>query len=102
MATLTVGRLHKILGEMVADGRARRPICINKDSFWHPLESDGVVILDVTEVKEQCVIQSDDDGGAKTNKDGTESLRQCVVLGGGYEVPLIAESGTEPPAPPAK
>lgn len=84
MATMTVAKLHKLLGVLVEDGQGRRPVCVNKASFYHPLESDGVAILDVTEAREESITMTDDDGWAATNKDGTEKARRVFVLGGGH------------------
>jgi hypothetical protein len=81
---MTVARLHKMLGQMIEDGQGRRPVCVNKESFYSPLESDGVVILDVTEAKAQTITMADDDGGTAWNADGTEKTRKVVVLGGGH------------------
>ena len=57
---------------------------MNKASFFHPLESDGVAILDVTEAKAETITMADDDGWAATNKDGSEKTRKVFVLGGGH------------------
>ena len=84
MATMTVARLHKMLGELVADGQGRRPVCVNKESFYHPLEGDGVAILDVTEAKADTITMADDDGWTATNKDGSEKTRKVFVIGGGH------------------
>lgn len=84
MATMTVAKLHKILCELVESGQGRRPVCVNKESFYHPCESDGVVILDVTEATADTIIMADDDGGTAINKDGTEKMRKVFVIGGGY------------------
>ena len=84
MATMTVARLHKMLGELVADGQGRRPVCVNKASFYHPLEGDGVWILDVTEAKADTITMADDDGWTATNKDGSEKTRKVFVIGGGH------------------
>ena len=83
MATMTVARLHKMLGKMVEAGNGRRPVCVNKASFYHPLESDGVAILDVTEAKAETIAMADD-GWTATNKDGSEKTRKVFVLGGGH------------------
>lgn len=82
---MTVSKLHKILGELVESGQGRRPVCVNKESFFSPLESDGVVILDVTEATAKTITMADDDGGTAWNADGTEKSRKVVVLGGGHE-----------------
>lgn len=92
MSTITIGRLHKMLGELVAQGHARKPVCVDKATFWGPLESDGITIFDATEAKLWAVPQGDDDGGIAVNKDGTERMRQCLVLGGGHTV--FPESGS--------
>jgi len=62
MAAMTVARLHKMLGQLIEEGQGRRPVVMNKASFYHPLESDGVVILDVTEAKADTITMADDDG----------------------------------------
>lgn len=82
MPTITVARLHKLLGEMVSDGMGRRPVCVDKSSFCHPLEKDGAVILDVTECRLEAITMVDDDGYPRINKDGTENTRTVIVLGG--------------------
>ncbi len=84
MATMTVARLHKMLGELVESGQGRRPVCVNKASFYHPLESDGVAILDVTEARAGTITMADDDGWTATNKDGTEKTRKVFMIGGGH------------------
>lgn len=83
--TMTVSRLHKILGEMIKNGCGRRPVCIDKSSFYHPLERDGVLILDVTEANPDTIWIADDDGFKATNKDGSEKTKKVFVLGGGYK-----------------
>lgn len=89
MATMTVAKLHKLLGALVEEGQGRRPVCVNKDTFYHPLESDGVVVLDVTEVKTDAITMADDDGFAATNKDGSEKVRKVFVLSGGYALDKV-------------
>jgi len=84
MSTMTVAKLHKLLGTLVEEGQGRRPVCVNKDSFYHPLESDGVAILDVTEAKVDTITMADDDGWTATNKDGSEKTRKVFVIGGGH------------------
>jgi hypothetical protein len=84
MAAMTVAKLHKMLGQMVEAGNGRRPVCVNKASFYHPLEQDGVVVLDVTEAMEQTITIADDDGWAATKADGSEKTRKVFILGGGH------------------
>jgi len=81
---MNVSQLHKQLGALVAQGHGRKPVCINKASFNHPLEEDGAVILKVQTVTgPRFITMTDDDGGTKFNKDGTESGSYTVVLEGG-------------------
>ena len=84
MATMTVAKLHKLLGALVDEGQGRRPVCVNKASFYHPLESDGVAILVATEAKADTITMSDDDGWTAINKDGSEKTRKVFVIGGGH------------------
>jgi len=79
----TVAALHKRLGELIAAGHGRKPVCVNKDTFRHPLEEDGAVILDIAEVQGPIfVCKTDDDGGTKFNQDGSEAGIRTVVLRG--------------------
>lgn len=82
----TVARLHKALGKLIEQGHGRKPVQVNKQSFSHPLESDGAVILNIVSIEGPCwVSMADDDGGTKTNRDGTESGKRVVILKGGSE-----------------
>lgn len=81
--TMTVARLHKELGKMIAAGHGRKPVAVNTRTFWHPLEDDGAVILNVVDIAApEFIYNVDDDGGIKINQDGTESGRFVVVLRG--------------------
>lgn len=91
MATMTIAKLHKMLCALVEDGHGRRPVCVNKESFYHPLEGDGVSILDVTEARTDTITIADDDGWAAFNKDGSEKTRKVFVLGGGHVLPLLED-----------
>jgi len=79
---MTVAKLHKVLGEMIAQGHGRKPACVSKDTFTHNCESDGVTILDVCTAKVKWIPWCDDDGGQALNKDGTEHGKNVLVLGG--------------------
>ena len=84
--TMTVSRLHKQLSELIAAGHGRKPVCINKRTFNHRMEEDGAVILPVESVSgPEFIGTTDDDGGTKFNRDGTEAGRYTVVLAGGEE-----------------
>lgn len=81
--TVTVNQLYKQLGDLIKDGEGRRRVCVAKDSFHHNCETDGVTILEVAGLQVEMVHNSDDDGGTKVNKDGSESYsRLCVLYGG--------------------
>lgn len=80
---ITVARLHKELQRLIDSGHGRKPVCIDKRSFSHPLEQDGAVIFDIDDVLGPMFIgMADDDGFTKWNKDGTESGRRVVLLKG--------------------
>ena len=51
--SMTVARLHKELGKMIAAGHGRKPVAVNVRTFSHPLEDDGAVIVyDATTLEE--------------------------------------------------
>lgn len=78
----TVNQLKKRLDALVASGYGRLPVVVSKSTFTHNCEGDGVTILDVTGSGTVRVPNSDDDGGTKYNKDGSESSRLCYMLVG--------------------
>ena len=82
--SMTVQRLHKLLGQLIEQGHGRKPVCVDKGSFSSPLENDGVTVFDLETVNgPQWLCMADDDGGTKWNKDGSESGRRVVILKGG-------------------
>lgn len=82
---MTVARLHKQLSEMVQSGQGWMKVAVNKRSFYHPLESDGAVILDVESASHEWVPLTDDDGGTAMRKDGTERGSMRLVIDGGHD-----------------
>ena len=78
----TVNQLHKRLSSLIEQGHGRKPVVVDKESYKHNCESDGVTILGLSGLDIQWVPISDDDGGTKLNKDGSESGRKCLVLVG--------------------
>ena len=79
----TVARLHKALGKLIEQGHGRKPVQVNKATFYNALEDDGAVIMDIKTVEGPLWIPTiDDDGGTKCNRDGTESGSRVVVLKG--------------------
>jgi hypothetical protein len=85
MMGMTIGKLHKELEELIKAGHRRKPVCVDKQSFYHPLESDGATILDIKEVSMQWVATLDDDGEFAMNKDGTERGKTVLVISGGWK-----------------
>lgn len=82
MMYMTVNRLHKLLGAMVADGHGRRSVCVDKPSFKHNCETDGCVILEVYTAKIRTYPRIDDDGGIAVKTNGEERTITGLVLGG--------------------
>lgn len=81
--SFTVARLHKELGKLIEQGHGRKPVHINKQSFHHILEDEGVVIMDIESIEgPRWIPISDDDGGTKWNRDGTEAGMRVVILRG--------------------
>lgn len=79
---MTVGRLYRTLQRLMNEGHDRTHVCIRKDTFVHPLESDGAVILDAYDVHVSHIEMMDDDGGFKTTKSGRAVMKTCAVLTG--------------------
>ena len=80
--TLTVNQLHKLLGKLIEEGHGRDQVCIDKRTFSHPLEGDGVCILAVGGVEFQHISQVDGDGFRMETKRGHEITRRTVVIHG--------------------
>lgn len=78
----TVKALAKKLSDLVDSGHGRQIVCVDKSSFQHNCEEDGVVILEVAGVGIEWVPKSDADGGTKYRKDGTEAGAHLCVLAG--------------------
>lgn len=82
MPRMTVNALHKLLGKLINQGHARKPVCIDKTTFTHNLEQDGCLILEVCGVDILPIIKMDDDGGSKVDSKGRECYQQtCVLVG---------------------
>lgn len=77
---MSVGRLHRILSELIKRGHRRTKVTIYKKTFTHNLGE--VDIHEVCGVNVQLVDQCDDDGGTKINRDGSESCRMNALLFG--------------------
>ena len=83
---ITIGKLHKELEKLIKEGHARKPVCVDKRSFHHPLEDDGATILDIKKVSIQWIATlNDEDGGFVINKDGTERGESVCVISGGWK-----------------
>jgi len=97
--SMTVAALHKRLGALIEAGHGRKPVLVDRDTFSSPLDNDGNILLPPWAVQgPRWIANSDDDGGTKWNKDGTESGQQCVVIVGDCAEPesSTAASGVAP------
>lgn len=79
---MKVRTLHKLLTNMIYAGHGHKPVVINKSTFKHPLESDGVVMLDVRGAEVSVITIADGDGFTIENKDGSERGKIVVMLFG--------------------
>lgn len=80
--TITVTQLHKALGKIIEDGAGRCHVCVDKGTFYHNCESDGVTILDVDSCEVERVLFWNNDTDDYLNKDGSERYRRVVILRG--------------------
>ena len=79
---MTIAKLHKILGELIAKGHKRTRVVIKKDTFTHALEADGCVYLDVESLEPESVNLMDGDGGLAVDAKGCERFFSAIVLKG--------------------
>lgn len=79
---MTIKKLHKILSQLIEAGHGRTAVAIDKRTFYSPMEDDGATILDVHGASAELIYVADEDGGIKTNRDGSERMRHCLVLSG--------------------
>lgn len=79
---MTINQLHKITAKLIAAGAGRRGVCVSKDTFTHPLESDGATILDVSHADLRSFPMMDDDGGTAVDSRGREKNIVAFVLEG--------------------
>lgn len=90
---MTLTKLYLELAALHREGFGRKQVCIDKATFHHNCENDGVTILDVESVEVQWVPLSDDDGGIVTTKAGLERGSNCIVLYGALHTPLTKRNG---------
>lgn len=98
---MTINKLHALLGKLIENGRGRLSVCVNKESFIDNRESDGVIILPIAGAILRYIGQADDDGGTKILADGTESMRNTLVIYGCSAEPKTGLVAYEPATAPA-
>lgn len=101
---MTVKCLHKLLGKLIGQGHGRKPIYVNKETFHHPLEADGVVTCEPCGLTIVRLRTIDGDGFTQWRKDGRESSSAVVLLWGTLAIPqtgMLPEpvTHTDPLAP---
>lgn len=81
--TMTVSRLHKLLGALIEAGHGRKPVLVDRATFSDPRDNDGLLMLPPWNVQgPRWIPTADDDGGTKWNRDGSEAGKQCVLIVG--------------------
>lgn len=82
---MTLNALKKIVDKLAAEGHGRQRVYIRKDTFRHPCEGDGCVVLDVNTAFLHTFPLYGGDG------EMTEQYLQGLVLfGDGYD-PKVEE-----------
>lgn len=79
---MTITKLYELLHRLVRQGHGSMAVCIDKDTFRHNCEADGVTILDIQRAEIVAHTMDDGDGCAIINRDGSERLRSSLVLTG--------------------
>lgn len=90
---MTVNQLHKLLGALITRGCGRHQVAVDKETFRHPLESDGCTILNVDSLETHWLPLADDDGGTAFTKAGVERGKSMAVLYGDSRTPLNRKNG---------
>lgn len=80
---MTINKLYELLHKLVVTGHGRMQVCIDKTTFRHNCEGDGVTILAVEEAELRTHWLDDGDGSPIINRDGSERVRTALVLDGG-------------------
>jgi hypothetical protein len=79
---MTVNQLAKKLAKMIDEGHGKRYVSVDKKTFTHNLESDGVTILNAHDCRLCYINVADDDGGTAVNADGRERYTKTAILFG--------------------
>jgi hypothetical protein len=79
---MNINQLHKITAQLKEQGAGRRGVCVSKETFTHPLESDGATILSVERAALEVFGIMDADGGTEVDSRGREKSEMALVLGG--------------------
>jgi hypothetical protein len=99
--SMTVARLHKLLGALIDSGHGRKPVLVDRSTFSDPRDNDGLIMLPPWTVQgPRWIPWADDDGGTKWNRDGSEAGKQCVVIVGDCAEPEDAHGVPVAPATP--
>jgi hypothetical protein len=99
--TMTVAALHKRLGALIEAGHGRKPVLVDRQTFSDPRDNDGLILLPPWDVQgPRWIPNADDDGGAKWNKDGSESGQRCVLIVGDCAEPARTPAGVALPQNP--
>lgn len=81
---MTINKLYELLHHLVVTGHGRMHVCIDKATFHHNCEGDGVTILEIEQAELRTHWLDDGDGSAIINRDGSERVRTALVLDGGF------------------
>jgi hypothetical protein len=77
---MTIAKLHKELGKLMASGWGRKQVCVDKSKCTHSLESDGVCIIPITSIAIETHEMMDDDGGLKQLANGCVATQTMLVI----------------------
>lgn len=78
---MTIRQLHNLTGKLIAEGHSRKPVCIDKTTFSHPLEPDGCCILEVESAEVKCHEMLDENGSSEKADGGTRQRTSFVLSG---------------------
>ena len=79
---MTIIGLLKVCEKLKKEGHGRKRVCVDKEWFNGPLETDGVTIMDVEKAELENFPIVDGDGWIKLRTDGSECNSTCLILRG--------------------
>ena len=84
---MQIRKLHRLLSELIDGGHGHKEVMINKNTFSHPLESDGAVIMPIESIYLDWYELMDGDGFTEVDSRGCEKVKLSLIMDGENKQP---------------